>query len=130
MFLFTLYPICKEVITLWVSRYHWGLDLYYGGGYCNWYETNLVLFIGRVSVSIGRSKLIAEKRCAGKALFFCLTNHTVLFYFNRTKVITAQIVYILHIKPKIEGKMPYYLLSRKGSNCYTHIIISNATCTL
>ena len=49
--------------------------------------------------------------------------HTELFY---TKVITAQIVYILHIKPKIEGKRPH-LLSRKGSNCYIHIIMSDAT---
>ena len=42
---------------------------------------------------------------------------THVFYFNRAKVITAQILYTLHIKPKIEGKMPH-LLSRKGSNCY------------
>ena len=66
-------------------------------------------------LSIGRSRLIAPKP-AGKALFFAL--RSIQYYFK----ITAHIVYFLLIKPKIDRKMPD-LLSRKGSNCYTHIIM-------
>ena len=62
-------------------------------------------------LSIGRSRLIAPK-----LFFFAL--RSIQYYFK----ITAHIVYFLLIKPKIDRKMPD-LLSRKGSNCYTHIIM-------